>query len=313
MNIQEYLILRESFISGGEVITGFIAVFSIVLLFLTLISLKKKSLRAFADMMDKLLIAVVLTGFLLIIYFHVGISKNIYLTVQGLDTIRFYVPPWIESEKLYFWLVIISIIKLLSHPGNDRHLDGSRLILALFGLLTVAVSNPFSDPLPQFHREVMTWGLVQGSAHELQYLTYLISKAEYFYNSTYMWIHPPALFISYAFFTISLPGFAGMIFRKKIDDIKIVYRYIRPGYLFLTAGLILGYPWAVEAWRGAWWWDPKITGSLVMWAFYTAILHTMIYRRRLYTITGVVGIISFIFLVYTYLLTYIGVGVHAYG
>ncbi len=312
MNIQGYLQIRDSFINGGLIISGFIVTLSLLLLLLTFLSHRRRTLRLHAEMIEKLLIATIMAGFLLIIYFHVGISRNVFISHPGMETVRFYVPPWIETEKLYFWALIISVIRLLSSPVDDLHIAGSRLILASFGILAV-VSGSFSNPLPFFHREVMIWGLVRGSTDELQYLAYMVSRARYFYNSVYMWIHPPALFVSYAFLTMSLPGFIGMMFRKKTDDLSLIYRYLRPGYLFLTAGLILGYPWAVEAWRGSWWWDPKITGSLVMWAFYTAILHTMIYRRRLYRFTGITGMVSFIFLVYTYLLTYISTGVHAYG
>ena len=36
-------------------------------------------------------------------------------------------------------------------------------------------------------------------------------------------------------------------------------------YLF-ALGMLLGYPWALQAWGPNWWWDPKICSSLMMWA-----------------------------------------------
>lgn len=313
MNINGYMHLRDLIISAGDIISGLILVFSLSLILFTLTGRINRRYKNHANLSEKLLIIVLSGGFLLILYFHIGISQNIYLSIPGMGVLRFYVPPWIETEKLYFWTVIIAVIMSKIRVEDDLYRDGVRVLLSLFSILIVLLSNPFTDPLPQFHKEITTWNMLKGSPHESQYLMYLVSKLLYFYNSAYMWLHPPALFISYAFLTLALPGSVGMIFRKNRYDMILVYRFIRPGYLFLTFGLILGYPWAIQAWEGEWWWDPKITGSLVMWTFYTAMLHTMIYRNRLYRVTGIIGVLCFVFLVYTYLLTYIGTGVHAYG
>jgi ABC-type transport system involved in cytochrome c biogenesis permease subunit len=105
-----------------------------------------------------------------------------------------------------------------------------------------------------------------------------------------------------------------MLSRRDQVDTNLFYQFSKIGYLFLSLGLILGYPWALEAWGNGWWWDPKITGSLITWALYTALLHSNLYvKRSLYRLTGAIGVICFISLLLTYLLTYFGSGVHAYG
>ena len=45
------------------------------------------------------------------------------------------------------------------------------------------------------------------------------------------------------------------------------------GFLFFTAGTILGAVWAAKAWGGFWSWDPKETWALIVWLNYAAYLH----------------------------------------
>jgi ABC-type transport system involved in cytochrome c biogenesis permease subunit len=129
-----------------------------------------------------------------------------------------------------------------------------------------------------------------------------------------MWTHPPMLFIAYASLVVTFVGCVFMLFRReKIFD-RISYNHAKVGYLLLTVGMLIGYPWAVVAWEGTdWWWDPKINGSIMMWVLYSAYLHTRIYlkRRNMWRATAVLGIICFLSLVFTYLLTYIAPGIHA--
>ncbi len=122
------------------------------------------------------------------------------------------------------------------------------------------------------------------------------------------------LFIAYASLIIT---FAACVFmlkeRDKLYD-EIAYRYAKPGYILLTAGMLIGYPWAIEAWKGsAWWWDPIISGSIMMWVLYTAYLHARIYvaRERMWNTTAYLGIVCFVSLIVTYLLPYLVPGIHS--
>ena len=55
---------------------------------------------------------------------------------------------------------------------------------------------------------------------------------------------------------------------------ELVSRSIRIGYpLFTVGALFAGAIWAQRAWGAFWSWDPKETGSLVIWLFYTLVLH----------------------------------------
>lgn len=55
---------------------------------------------------------------------------------------------------------------------------------------------------------------------------------------------------------------------------SINYKAISIGYpLFTIGALFAGAIWANEAWGTFWSWDPKETGALIVWLFYTAYLH----------------------------------------
>jgi len=54
----------------------------------------------------------------------------------------------------------------------------------------------------------------------------------------------------------------------------INYKAIAIGYpLFTIGALFAGAIWANEAWGSYWSWDPKETGALIVWLFYTGYLH----------------------------------------
>jgi len=59
---------------------------------------------------------------------------------------------------------------------------------------------------------------------------------------------------------------------EALDSIN--YKAISIGYpLFTIGALFAGAIWANEAWGTFWSWDPKETGALIVWLFYTAYLH----------------------------------------
>ena len=72
------------------------------------------------------------------------------------------------------------------------------------------------------------------------------SARQFYYNAWYMWVHPPLLFFSYG-------AFVDLVRRDAADDPRAAlarfettaYRWARLGYLPLTAGMLLGFPWAL--------------------------------------------------------------------
>jgi ABC-type transport system involved in cytochrome c biogenesis permease subunit len=55
---------------------------------------------------------------------------------------------------------------------------------------------------------------------------------------------------------------------------------IKLGFVFMTAGLLMGALWAKTAWGDYWGWDPKEGWSLATWLIYVVYLHTAARRRR---------------------------------
>ncbi len=340
MSYQEYLAARETVTTIGHPVISAIFIVSLALGIIAIYHMLSNDSRAFrlASKLREMDTALLVIGFIIIAWFHLRIYQTIELvyppelsnymaSTMGISatSLRFAVPLWIETEKLYFWTLCLSIFLAVTNYRYDfiktkitaLFSSSLNIMLAAFGILTYYTSNPFRDPLPGLHSEITGWyqaagvgdpNVLYGALHQLYF------RIIYFYNSEYMWTHPPMLFIAYASLVVTFVGCVFMLFRReKIFD-RISYSHAKVGYLLLTVGMLIGYPWAVVAWEGKdWWWDPKINGSIMMWVLYSAYLHTRIYlkRRNMWRVTAILGIICFLSLVFTYLLTYIAPGIHA--
>lgn len=258
-------------------------------------------------------------GFFVLIWFHLQIFRLVPLIdpLEGGLRGRFLIPLWLDEEKLYFWALILALFTGFRQRFPGRFTRYLNLTLALFVILVVLASNPFATPLPTFHQEI---GLYQqallrgGWEAQVQIFQQLEARQIFFYNSSYMWIHPPLLFVAYAALSVSFLAFIFMLVSGDKEYEQLAYDHSKLGYLMLTVGLLLGYPWAVTAWADeSWWWAPKINVTILMWVFYGAYLHSRLYLRRrgMWTATAVIGIVSFSALVFTYLSTYVLPGIHS--
>jgi cytochrome c biogenesis factor len=340
MSYQEYLAARDSVTTIGHPVISFIFIFSLTLGIIAIYHMVSNDNRALrlASKLREIDTALLVIGFIIIAWFHLRIYQTIELvyppelanymaSTMGTSAtfLRFAVPLWIENEKLYFWTLCLSIFLAVTNFHYDfiktkitaLFSSAMNIMLAAFGILTYYTSNPFREPLPGLHSEITGWyqAASLGDTNVLYGVLYqLYFRIIYYYNSEYMWTHPPMLFIAYASLVVTFVGCSFMLFRReKIFD-RISYNHAKVGYLLLTVGMLIGYPWAVVAWEGKdWWWDPKINGSIMMWVLYSAYLHTRIYLKRhnMWRATAILGIICFMSLVFTYLLTYIAPGIHA--
>ena len=340
MSYQEYLAARDTVTTIGQPVITIILIVSLLLGAVSLYHMVMRDNRAYmlSAQLRKIVTLLLILGFIIIAWFHLRIYQTIELVYPpelsnymastmgtSATSLRFAVPLWIETEKLYFWTLCLSIFLAVTNYRYDfirtkitaLFSSAMNIMLAAFGILTYYTSNPFREPLPGLHLEITGWyqatgvgdpNVLYGALYQLYF------RIIYFYNSEYMWTHPPMLFIAYASLVVTFVGCVFMLFRReKIFD-RISYSHAKVGYLLLTVGMLIGYPWAVVAWEGTdWWWDPKINGSIMMWVLYSAYLHTRIYlkRRNMWRATAILGIICFLSLVFTYLLTYIAPGIHA--
>lgn len=261
-------------------------------------------------------------SFIFLLYFHQSIYNTVFLTAPFLPSpLRLFPPFWIETEKLFFWTLLLLLFftpSLIKRKKLDAAVRLQTTVVLLFLLLN-AIIDPFSNPLPDLHEELKNLEAAAASGFTPASIAYVMNfyyRVRYFYHSAFMWTHPPLLFLSYAIFTLALPLNFALMLGKGGSHLEVqAYRLIASGYFFLTLGMLIGYPWAVQAWQGeAWWWSPKINVSIMMWLFYTAYLHGRLYpASRLARYSHFLAVLSFAALVFTYLSTYILPGVHSYG
>jgi cytochrome c biogenesis factor len=312
-----YLLAREMTTRLGQPIIYLILFLSIVLAMAALVP-------AWRKYMHHCSLAVFLSfasGWLLLANFHYRIATDIQLfdPSGAMTPGRFYIPVWIEDEKFFFWTLALAALVLLSRYKDMIWRVSLNLTLAIFGVLTFFTSNPFAEPLKDFHAAYSNYAAVFAASNvdptvKAQAYYPLYGQMVGFYNSEYMWIHPPLLFISYAAFTMAFVGGILMLLRRDNTYDDLGYAYAKAGFIVLTMGMLLGYPWALEAWKGQpWWYDPKINITLMMWVLYSAYLHTRLYmhRRGMWTTTAVLNYLAYFGVIFTYVSTYLIPGIHS--
>ena len=323
MSFSEYDAAREYLGLLGQPVITYILIISLLQGFFSILYLLKK--EKYYDYLIKCLYinaGLYILGFIFLIWFHVQIYNTVLIEYPAflrqmipVEQSRIAVPLWIESEKLYF-LAMVSMVFVLAMQRRKELVSFLGIILSFISTIVYFFSNPFKEPLPLLHTEVTRWyaALAAGDASIFQIAGTLYGRITFYYNSTYMWTHPPMLFIAYASLIITFAACVYMLMKRdKLYD-EIAYRYAKLGYILLTTGMLIGYPWAIIAWKdSAWWWDPKISGSIMMWVLYTAYLHAHIYagKEKMWSATAYLGIICFVSLIFTYLLTYIVPGIHS--
>lgn len=315
MNLSAYLVERAQIETLATPFALLLLLFSLLVAIVNIVP----SLRRYASYAVATLAGLLIVGFVVLASYHLKIYQTVSLAdpATGAAAGRFAVPLWIEGEKLYFECVLFGLLAILV---GRRPSPLAFTVGALFAILTAATalwSNPFLAPLPDFHGQLVATarGLAQPDlGARMQVFARAAGQMHFYYNSTYMWIHPPLLFASYAAFGVSFVACLFMLRSREPANDLAAYGFAKFGYLLLTLGILLGYPWAITAWRdSAWWWAPKVNMALMLWFAYTAYLHARLYlqRRGLWTTTALLGVACFAALVLTYVTTYLVPGTHS--
>ncbi|OKY76182.1 MAG: cytochrome C biogenesis protein [Desulfobulbaceae bacterium DB1] len=230
---------------------------------------------------------------------------------------RYVLPLWLENEKYYFWFMCYAVMTLVAHVRLNHHrLRGAlSLLLGLQVAILFLRVDPFLDPLPKFFNEISPW--FAGSSWDGQrfgLFMKLYPKMVFYYNAPYMWFHPPLLFLSYACITVTFVTSVFMLKERDPAIEKLGYDCAKLGYFLLTLGMLLGYPWALQAWGPNWWWDPKICSSIMMWAIYSTYLHTRLYVNRpsMWYFSSLLGILCFLAMIFTFLSSFFFPGEHSF-
>ncbi len=321
MGFPEYLAAREYLVLISQPVITYIFVIAFLQAFFSILYIWKNKYHNYLVKCLYINAGLYILGFVFLIWFHIRIYSTVLIDypvflrqIIPVESSRFAVPLWIENEKLYFWAMATSIFILMMRHRKE-FVSFPALLLSVFSVIVYFFSNPFKEPLPALHSEITAWySTGAGDGNILQIAGALYGRITFYYNSTYMWVHPPMLFIAYASLILTFAACVYMLIRRDKTYDDIAYRYAKIGYILLTIGMLIGYPWAIEAWKdSAWWWDPKISGSIMMWVLYTAYMHTHIYveREKMWSATAYIGIVCFASLVSTYLLTYLVPGIHS--
>lgn len=217
-----------------------------------------------------------------------------------------------QPGSMLFWATVASLCGWLwSCNASAKSLTWSTqlwfwaffyFIMAFFCLLLACYSNPFIilDPPP-----------ADGNG-----LNPLLQNPG-------MIIHPPLLFIGYALFIVptclALAQQAGTRTQNQ-EWFANTRHYIIGGWVFLSAGIIIGAWWAYMelGWGGYWAWDPVENSSLLPWLSATALLHILLVEKK----SGKLARTSVFLISLTTLLTFFGTwltrsgiieSVHAFG
>jgi len=255
----------------------------------------------------------------ILIWFHWRIYQLAeVVSPDGVASGRVAVPLWVESEKLFVWALLVAVLGLIVARQRDELMPGIMTAAALLCVGASVLGKPFTEPLPSFFGQYYGYlqGMYQGGQIASQAYNGMEGSRQYFYNAWYMWVHPPMLFLAYGAFVISFVATLKMIVHRHSSYETTAYRWARFGYIWLTLGILLGFPWALSAWTGeSWWWSGKVNMSLMMWLLYTAYLHARLYLRTrgMWKTVAVLAVLSFIILVLTYVATYVVPGAHSYA
>jgi len=227
---------------------------------------------------------------------------------------RYILPFWLENEKYLFWFLAYAGMALFAW----RRLSQPFFRILLQVLLVIQVTalclacNPFHEPLPRFFQEIGPWFSPLVPISRLGLFMQFYPKLIFYYNAHYMWIHPPLLFLAYAGLTVFFAGCVAMLRTGESACETMAYAHAKASYLFLTLGMLLGYPWALQAWGPNWWWDPKVASSLMMWIVFSTYLHARLYlsRRGMWSFVGVLGILCFCAMLFTFTASFFFPGEH---
>jgi hypothetical protein len=229
---------------------------------------------------------------------------------------RYAIPLWIENEKYYFWFLCYALLALVAvrRLAHHRFQGAVYLLLAVQVGILAFVANPFTEPLPRFLAEIKPWFGPLNPGERLGLFMQLYPRLIFYYNASYMWLHPPLLFVAYACMTLFFATSVLMLFRRELAVEVLGYDFAKLGYFLLTVGMLLGYPWALQAWGPNWWWDPKICSSIMMWAVFSTYLHTRLYanKRGMWYFSSALGIVSFLAMIFTFLASFLFPGEHTF-
>lgn len=137
-------------------------------------------------------------------------------------------------------------------------------------------------------------------------------------HSPWLMVHSSAMILAYT--GLFLTFVAAIMYLLQSGELKskrhrALYRYLPSleacdrlydrslvfGWVCMTAGIVTGFLWAREAWRGAWEWDPKIIASIFTWIIYLALISARFRGGSRGRRSAYVAILGFVAILITFL------------
>ncbi len=217
-----------------------------------------------------LLYVVALLGYTLGIFKKGKVFGNISLALFALAFLSctvLIVDRWIEAgrppfksfyESLVFAAWATSLISLVVEYKFKVRLVGFMSALAVVGIFAFALTK----------RDVEIIALPPA----LQTWMFIPHVVSYFlaYGALFVGGFTAVLFL---LFPRGVASHHSLGEQERIDFSAATYQITRFGFLFLTAGLLLGAWWGQNAWSNYWGWDPKENWALITWLIFAAYLH----------------------------------------
>jgi cytochrome c-type biogenesis protein CcmF len=270
------------------------------------------------------------------VWYHSSKNTEWYLKLTGV---------WAGQEGsllLWVWIILISLgfeefIQFFRRrksfggqlfdfnealPQNENEsfntYDWTRLIVVLISLVFL-ILLVLNDPFEPTHS--MTFNEGKPSEFTIYAEDYPAGHGmNPMLRNPWMVIHPPLLFLGYAFITIPFAASLSYSITNDKNWTKISLQWSRLAWLFLTLGIGIGAVWAYIAlgWGGYWAWDPVEVGSLIPWITLSAFMHTQLMNKRknhYKYLTPILGTSTFVLVIFATFITRSGMwtSVHAWS
>ncbi|PKL86596.1 MAG: hypothetical protein CVV22_00455 [Ignavibacteriae bacterium HGW-Ignavibacteriae-1] len=213
-----------------------------------------------------------------------------------------------QQGSFMLWMIILAIIGLFliqstKNNGYESLAMGFFASIIFYVALILVFKSPFDYVWETFAGEGLETGFMPANGRGLNPIL----------QNYWITIHPPILFIGYSLMAVPFVlALAALIKKEYKTWIDILMPWALVGTAILGLGIMLGGFWAYETlgWGGFWAWDPVENSSLIPWMIAVALIHTLMVQRRtggLIKTNLILGMLSFIFVVYATFLTRSGI------
>lgn len=222
----------------------------------------------------------------------VGYVSLLLFYIAFISCTYFIVDRWIEAgrppfksfyESLIFAVWTISLVSIAIESKFRIRLIG---LLSVFSILVI-----FLYALTKRDIEIIT---LPPALQTWLFIPHVIS-----YFLAY-----GALFVAgltailYLIFPTGLKSHHSLGESGRLDFNYITYEITKFGFLFLTAGLLLGAWWGQVAWSNYWGWDPKENWAFITWLLFCAYFHFRnigTYSEKRLSWIVIIGVVMIVF------------------